>query len=356
MKQKLAGLPNLVERSLNWFKEALEGVVSRVVRWIQGPPPCETRAGRNQLNLLDDDLKAVADQIDAYPSMGGKKGAANLAHNHAAWLGPDSYDTVKGTVAQLIGEELQDRCKGRPAPVPYEPPVATGLGQVWGGDIFEIKAWDVRIDVCDFLDVHNQEYVALEATLHTADSGFVAACFETACKAKGNKPPTVATKTDRGAQFKGLFSKALKGRTHHEQIPPGCPWFNGESERGHRDARALIHAELSKMDKPKKGGELAAVQKACATAKYLLNEVISKPSLDNVTPKEIADGDQDKVRAATAQHVEKHREARKHRVLEDRRSLADRLRGMLGLKDWTRQALIRFLRLKNRDYKFIEEG
>lgn len=273
-----------------------------------------------------------------------------------AWIGAESYDAANDTLAQLAGEELQERGKGRPTPAPYQPPVATGLGQVWGGDIFEIKAWDVRFDVCDFLDVYNQEYVALEATLHTADSGFVATCFETACKAKGNKPPTVATKTDRGAQFKGLFSKALEGRTHHERIPPGCPWFNGESERGHRDARSLIHGELSKMDKPKKGKELAAVQKACATVKYLLNEVISKPSLDNVTPKEIADGVQDKVRAATAQYVEQQRQERKHRVLEERRSLADRLRGMLGLKDWTRQALIRFLWLRSRDYKFIEEG
>lgn len=350
-------MPDVVGRSLRWFKETLEGVASRVIRWLQGPPPSgETRPGRCQLNLLEAELQAVTDQVAAYPSMGGKKGAGNLAHGQAAWVGAGSYDVINDTVAELVAEELQERRQGRPVPPPYEPPIATGLNQVWGADLFEIKAWDVRFDICDFIDVHNQEYLALEATLHAADSGFVAACFETACAKRGGKPPTVCTKTDRGAQFKGLFTIALQGRTHHERIPPGSPWFNGESERGHRDARALLMAELSKMEKPKKGNELAAVRKACVTVQRLLNEVISKPSLGNVTPKEIAEGVQDQVRDATARYIDKQREARRYRVMEDRRPLVDRLRGILGLKGWAGQELLRFLRLRSRDYKFIEEG
>ena len=62
MKQAIGSLPDLIGRSLRWFKEILEGIASRVVRWVQGPPPCETRAGRNQLNLSDDELKVVTDQ------------------------------------------------------------------------------------------------------------------------------------------------------------------------------------------------------------------------------------------------------------------------------------------------------
>jgi len=335
----------------------MEGVASRVIRWVQGPPPCETRQGRCQLNLSDVELKAVADQIDSYPSMGGKKGAANLAHAQQAWVGAGSYDAINDALAELVGAEIQERRHERPAPPPYEPPVATGLNQVWGGDLFEIKAWDIRFDICDFLDVFNQEYLALAATVHAADSAFVATCFEGACAERGGKPPTVATKTDRGSQFKGLFSKALEGLgTHHERIPPGSPWFNGESERGHRDARALLMGQLSKMPKPKKGRELAVVQRACVEVKRLLNEVISKPSLGNVTPNEIARGVQDEVRSATARYVEQQREARRHRELEDRRPLLDRLRDMLGLKRWPIQELLRFLKLRSRDYKFIEEG
>jgi hypothetical protein len=287
--------------------------------------------------------------------MGGKKGAANLAHAQSAWVGAGSYDVINDTVAQMVAEELQERRQGRPDPQPYTPPVATDLNQVWGADIFEIKAWDVRFDVCDFIDVHNQEYLTLEATLHAADSAFVAGCFETACTERGGKPPTVCTKTDRGSVFKGLFSKALEGRTHHERIPPGSPWFNGESERGHRDARALLMAQLSKMEKPNKDEELAAVQKACIKVRHLLNEVISKPSLGNVTPKEIAKGVQDKVRAATARYVERQREARRNRVI-DRRPLTDRLKDVLRLKGWSGKELLRFLKLRSRDYKFIEEA
>lgn len=342
-------------QSARWLKGAVDGVVNRVIRWIHASPP-EERHGRCQLNLSDDELTAVTDQIAAYPSMGGKKGAANLAHNQAAWLGAGSYDMINGTMAKLIGQEIQDRRQERPAPAPYEPPVPTALNQVWGGDIFEIKAWDIRFDICDFLDVFNQEYLALEATLHAADSAFVAGCFESACAERGGEPPTVATKTDRGSQFKGLFSKALEGRhTHHERIPPGCPWFNGESERGHRDARALIMAELSKMPRPRKGTELASVQRACVEVKRLLNEVISKPSLGNVTPNEITRGIQDSVRLETARYVERQREVRRQRNVEQR-PLADRLRETLGLQHWPMPELLRFLKLRNYDYKFIEQG
>jgi transposase InsO family protein len=288
--------------------------------------------------------------------MGGKKGAANLVHAQTAWVGAGSYDAINDAVAQLVAEQLQERRHERPSPAPYEPPVAEALNQVWGADIFEIKAWDMRFDVCDFIDIHNQEYLALDATLHAADSKFVTECFESACNVRNNTPPTVATKTDRGSVFQGLFPKALEGRTHHERIPPGCPWFNGESERGHRDLRNLLYADLSRRPKPKKGKESTAVREACVRVRHLMNEVISKPSLGNVTPKEIADGSQDEVRKANDLYVEEQREVRRHRKIEEPRPLLERLRGMLGLKVWPVNELLRFLRLRSRDYKFIEEG
>lgn len=287
--------------------------------------------------------------------MGGKKGAGNLAHNQDAWLGAGSYDNVNNAMAYLAGEQLQQRRPKRPVSVPYQPPIATGLGQVWGGDFFEIKAWDIRFDICDFLDIYNQEYVALEATLHAGNSDFVVACFKKACAERGGKPPTVATKTDRGSPFTKAFAGPLKKLTRHERIPPGCPWFNGESERGHRDARALIMGELAKVKKPNKGNELAAIQKACAKVRRLLNEVISKPSLGNVTPMEIATGVQDEVRAATANYIEQQRNVRTARKLQPK-LLVDRLRDLLGMKDWPILALLTFLRLRDRNYKFIEEG
>lgn len=345
MKECVNRLAEKVSRSWRWFTETLEGILRRVMRWLHGPPS-QTRTGRCQLNLTDDELKAVTNHIEAYPSMGGKKGACNLAHDQAAWIGAGSYDAINDAVAQLVAEELKSRQHGRPDPKPYEPPTPKGLNEVLAGDIFEVKAWDVRIDVCDFLDVHNQEYLALEATLHAADSAFVAAAFEVACKARGGKPPTVATKTDRGSVFKGLFAEALKGLgVTHEQIPPGCPWFNGESERGHRDLRSLIMAQLSKMKRPAKGKELAAVKAACAEVQRLMNEVISKPSLGNVTPREITEGKEETVREETARYVERQREERRARVLQDRMPLLDRLRGLLGLQGWDGKELLRFLRL-----------
>jgi len=84
-------------------------LASRVFRWVQNrPPSSETRPGRSQLTLTDAELRAVTDQIGDYPSMGGKKGAANLAHAQSAWVGAGSYDVINDTVAQMVAEELQE--------------------------------------------------------------------------------------------------------------------------------------------------------------------------------------------------------------------------------------------------------
>lgn len=300
--------------------------------------------------MTEAQLAAALNLSQAYPFMGGKKGAANLVHDQAAWIGAGSYDAIKGTLAQQIGEELKNRRSGRPEPEPFEPPVATGLGQVWGTDLFEVTAWDVRFDICDFLDIFNQEYLTLRATEHAADSKFVAASFELACKEQGGRAPTVCTKCDRGSQFYGHFPAALKGRTELVRIPPGCPWFNGESERGHRDCRALLYTVISTMPRPKKGQEVAAMQEACDRVRRLLNEAISKPSLGNVTPREVASGIADQVRERNGQFVERQREARKQRRDADARPLGERVRGLVDLSKWTVQQLVRFLNLKNRDY------
>lgn len=295
-------------------------------------------------------MTATLNQIQAYPFMGSKKGVANLVHDMQAWLGAGSYDAIRAKLAQQIGEELKNRRSGRPDPEPFELPVATGLGQVWGTDLFEVMAWDVRFDICDFLDIFNQEYLALQATEHAADSKFVAACFELACKEQGGRAPIVGTKCDRGSQFYGHFPAALKGRTELVRIPPGSPWFNGESERGHRDCRALLYTVISTMPRPKKGQERAAMQEACDRVRLLLNEAICKPSLGNVTPREVALGIADQVRERNRQFVESQREARKQRTDANPRPLAERVRGLVDLTKWSVQQLVRFLNLKNRDY------
>lgn len=282
--------------------------------------------------------------------MGGKKGAANLAHNHAAWIGAGSYDNINEHIAKLIGEEIAERRAERPVLPPYQPPIPTGIGQVLAGDIFEIKAFDQRFDICDFLDVYSQEYLALEATPHAADGEFVAACYQKACAHLGSEP-TICTKTDRGGQF----IKGLAGIAKHERIPPGQPWFNGECERGHRDCRALLMGVLSRMPRPKKNQELAAVQDACVEVRRLLNDVISKPSLGNVTPREMVEGLEDQVRAATAVYVEQQRTERRTRAA-DPRPLSERLKAILQLPGWPMERLLAFLRLRGRNYKFIEEG
>jgi hypothetical protein len=104
------------------------------------------------------------------------------------------------------------------------------------------------------------------------------------------------------------------------------------------------------MPRSETGQELAAMQEACDRVRRLLNEVISKPSLGNVTPREVAEGAADQVRERNRQFVERQREARKQRKDAETRPLAERVRGLVDLTQWSVQQLVRFLNLKNRDY------
>lgn len=330
-----------------WLRDRLDGAARRILAWLESSAP---RPGRVQLNLTQEELSAAADLVQEYPWMGGKKGAGNLVHDGKAWMGPSSYDHIKQTIASLYGEELSSRRQKNRPPAPFELPRATGLNEVWGTDLFDLAVWDKKFHVCDFIDVFNQEHLVIRAVEGTADSAFVAECFETACERRAGRPPKICTKTDRGSQFQGAFPAALAGRTEH--IPPGMPWFNGESERGHRDIRAMVIGELSKMKRPPAGKELAAVQRACDKVRRLLVEEISRPSLGNVTPAEVRDGRAEAVKEANRQYVDRQRIARQSRK-PNPRSLRDRLKELLQLDRLSPGQLLRFLRLKARDYKFM---
>ncbi len=284
--------------------------------------------------------------------MGGKKGAANLIHDEKALVGHFSYDEIKRTIASLYGEELSSRRQTNRPIAPFELPRATGLNEVWGTDLCELAVWGKKFHICDFIDVFNQEHLVIRAVEGTADSAFVAECFEAACQRRGGRPPTVCTKTDRGSQFQGVFPAALTGRTEHVRIPPGMPWFNGESERGHRDIRALLYSELSRMKRPKPGKEIAAVQRACETVRRILAEEIARPSLGNVTPAEVSAGRAEEVKQANREFIERQRAARKSRP-SDPRPLRERLKELLGLERMGTGSLLRFLRLMTRDYRFM---
>lgn len=329
---------------LEWAQEAGK-LLRRLLRRQAG----EARAGREQLLLTDDELGAAARQVIEHPWMGGKKGAANLVHDREAWIGPGSYDVLKGVLASLVGRELAGRRQHQRPAVPLEMPRAEGLNEVWGSDLLEVEAWGKRFHVCAVVDVFNQESLALEPTPHAADGEFVAACFEKACESRGGRPPTVCTKTDRGSQYGEVFRQALKGRAGHVRIPPGSPWFNGEVERGNRDVRSVIFEHVSRMDRPPKGEELEALRAACEAARRVLNEEISRPSLGNVTPAEVAHGIAEEVKRGNQEFIAQQREERKRRSPGDT-PWRERLCKLLHVDQWSTPELLRFLRLMKRDY------
>lgn len=309
------------------------------------------RDGRKQLS--DTEVEAAMNLALEHPWMGGKKGAANLVHDRMAWIGADSYDSIKADIARLAGEDLARRRTTRETPT-FDMPKATGINQVWSSDLAEIKAWGKHFDVGTFMDIHSQEHLVLEAIEHPANSQFVRDLFEVACERRGT-PPTVCTKTDRGGQYRAVaFAEALEGRTQHVKIPPGCPWFNGEVERGNRDLKAVIYGLIARAPRPEAEQELAALLSICAEARRVLNDRISRPSLGNVTPTDVALGMQEEVKQGNREFVARQREARRHRLAETGTGgWRDTLKDMLHVAQRSTAELLRFLRLSHRDYGYL---
>lgn len=320
-------------------------------RWLRGCP--EPADGRGQ--LTEAEVKAVMNQVMDFPWMGGKKGTANLVHDRVAWVGPESYDKIKLCMVQMAGEELAKRRKPRETP-PFEMPKPSRINEVWSSDLAEIKAWGKHYDVGTFMDIHSQEHLVLEATTHAADAAFVRDLFEVACFRRGT-PPTVCTKTDRGGQYRALaFAEALEGRTQHVKIPPGCPWFNGEVERGNRDLKAVLYGLIARTPRPEAGDELKTLGHLCDRARSVLNERVARPSLGNVTPHEVAGGLEELVRAGNREFVAQQREDRKKRLAErPRASWKEGLSSLLQVAERTTAELLRFLRLSRHDYTFLSK-
>lgn len=334
--------------SLRQFWTKAEEVGRKLQRWLRDR--LSRRDGRNQ--LTDAEVEAVMEQVLEHPWMGGKKGAANLVHDRAAWVGAESYDTIKIQMARLAGEELARRRTPRETPS-FTMPEATALNQVWSSDLAEIKAWSKHFDIGTFMDIYSQEHLALEVAEHPADAQFVTDLFEVACFYRGT-PPTACTKTDRGGQYRAMaFKEALDGRTQHVKIPPGCPWFNGEVERGNRDLKAVLYGLIAHTKRPEAGQELATLQMLCERARTILNAKVSRPSLGNVTPLEIAGGMEEVVQRENREFIDTQRATRKRRLAEQSASWRDSLKVLLQATERSTADLMRFLRLGRRDYAFL---
>lgn len=282
--------------------------------------------------------------------MGGKKGAANLVRGLKAWVGAGSYDAVKTEMARLFGEEVARR-RRRPAPPPFEPPTADGLNQVWASDLVEIRAWGLPFHVGSMMDVYNQEHLALDATPLAADAAFVVSLFNGACGARGGAAPTVCTKTDRGSQYVSrVFEEALRHRTDHVRIPAGCPWFNGECERGNRDLKAVLYGLVSRSMRPKPGQELNTLRRLCRRARTTLNQGIARPSLGGVTPDDVAQGVREEVKQRNLTFIAQQKERRRHTSQQGLGPWQERLAALLDVAQRSTEELLRFLQLLTREY------
>lgn len=339
-----AGLQEAVQTATRWG--------GRLWRTLRGQTAREMpRVGREQLNLTDLELEATIEQIIDHPWMGGKKRAANLAHDQVVWLGAQACDAIKNTMAQLAGQALADRRQPRQTPV-FKLEKPTMLNQAWSADFLTLKVWGKSFDICAHQDLFSQEKLSVNAIEGTADSLFLRGCFEQARAARGGAPPTLYYKSDNGPQFcSKLFEDALEGLCLHVRIPPGCPFFNGEIERGQRDLHSVLRGLLTKRSRPRSGDELAAVQRACLRALRILNDQIARPSLGNLTPSEKAAGDEtvQEVQQRTRDFVVAQRHQRRNRK-PPAEPWQVRLGRLFQADSRTTGSLLRFLRLKNRDY------
>lgn len=314
----------------------------------------KAKLGRDQVLLTDDELKATLAQIERFPAMGGKKGRANLIHDEKALVGSETYKAIQRELMSLCGKEINARRQPRTPPPPFEMPKPKTLNEVWSADLFSLQAWGSKWEVSVVQDIYNQERLAFEPFQNAAKADDVKASLEVARCQRDGQAPTVCTKTDRDARYKAVFTEAFEqvGGTHL-RIPPGCPWYNGEIERGQRDNKDVLAGVLSRMRRPESGQELMAMQNACNRAAQLLNTTISRPSLGNVTPAELAEGRAEDVQRRNQEFIEQSRQTRKDREPVAREPWRKRISDLVDLSKWRTERLLGFLRLSKRDYSFL---
>lgn len=320
-----------------------------MLRW----DTAKARLGRDQVLLTDDELKATLAQIERFPAMGGKKGRANLIHAQKALVGSGTYKAIQRELMSLCGKELNARRQPRTPPPPFQMPKPTALNEVWSADLFSLEVWGHKWEVSVVQDIYNQERLAFEPFQNAATADNVKASLEVAHLQRGGQLPTICTKTDRDARYTAVFKEALSQFGSHLRIPPGCPWYNGEVERGQRDNKDVLAGVLANTRRPESGQELMAMQTACNRAAQLLNTTISRPSLGNVTPTELAEGRADEVRTRNQEFVEQSRRARKKREPAPRAPWRKRISDLVDLSKWSAERLLGFLRLSKRDYSFL---
>jgi len=107
------------------------------------------------------------------------------------------------------------------------------------------------------------------------------------------------------------------------------------------------------MRRPESGQELMAMQIACNRAAQLLNTTISRPSLGNVTPAELAEGRAEDVQRRNQEFIEQSRQTRKDREPAAREPWRKRISDLVDLSKWRTERLLGFLRLSKRDYSFL---
>jgi len=287
--------------------------------------------------------------------MGGKKGKANLIHAEKALIGAGTYQAMSQELLRQCGKEFASRRKARTPPPPFEAPRPQALNEVWAADLFSLTVWGIKWEVSVVQDLYNQERLAFEPSQNAADAEQVQASFEVARIQRGGQAPTICTKTDRDARYTKVFKEGLAGLCKHVRIPPGCPWYNGEIERGQRDNRDVLIRCLADMPRPTADEALTAMRIACNQASRLLNETISRPSLGNVTPAEIANGQDNEVRERNRKFTEQARQVRQEREQDHskRKPWGERIADVLDLSKWSTGRLLKHIRLATREYGFL---
>jgi len=330
---------------VRWF-----GVSTRSYRrWKSGQVERKERGS----DLTHEEVKAVVDNIQEYPHMGGKKGSATLAYHEKAAVGSGTYDEIKSQVYEKMKDEVESRKLLRKSKQSFNMPGFYGPGEAWGTDIATVTIRGESVFLCKVLDLFTLERVGLSAG-RNPDGDFVEEAFLRA-KMKEGRWPKRFILSDNGSPYKAIVFEEFfgAGGPAWKFITPGCPWYNGKVENSWKDDKAVFWALYARSQA---AGEslVDKVSQLMGLAMEKLNNDIPCRCLGDVTPRDIRDGRQEQQQDRMARFKQR---ARKERKSQERvGDLEAGVKRHLSLEDMSDPVVKNLFALLTKNYKLVRKG
>jgi len=302
--------------------------------------------------IYAEEVDAALENIESYPHMGGKKGAAMLTYHQLEYIGQRCYDWLKYRFKQILFTEIQRRDLLRPKSK-WVKDIAQYFGEIWCADFTHVFIMGYTIYIAVVLDDFSHFYLGYNVSLWE-DVALVDGAFQMALQCCRGVLPERYMVNDRGSQYKAKLYRNQVEKYGIEQmfVPRRSPWYNGEAEVGMKDIQALFYRRLSPITIDKDLDIVIYAKEIADEIFKELNERIPRLKLKGVTPKDIVTQQAETKRSQIKAFVQERISDRKNKIPID--NIDHHMINKLNIEKWDDKYLKNMFHLLNYQYHKIK--